>query len=205
MRYAIVVALLALPTSSFATGAYGYSETLVGWSDDGERYAIVRGIGPAGPSQLEVREKPDKPNAEDKVLATFKAGENGVPEDSETAGADRVDVEKFKPLAKYKLKRIDSKSRDRFKADFELAAIGTRIDRYNCKNGGWTFKRKGGKPIREVKAVEANCFQPLGGYVHANGKRALVKLTETSFSSSEEHGSSSNTETKFVLVELPPK
>lgn len=195
-----VTIVCALGATSFATEAYSSSETLVGWSEDGERYAVIRSSSDdPETSRLEVRER-------GKVIATFKDGDKGVPESvDDRPGVERIDIEKWAPLQKHGLKKLEAAARKRFKDGFELAKIGKRQDSYHCKDGGWTLKRKGeAKPFHEVKTKD-HCFAVLGGYVHKGGTRALVKLTESSWTTSKGGESSSDDDTKFVLVDISAK
>lgn len=187
---------------SFATESYSTTETLVGWSEDGDTYAVVSAASSMEPAQLVVRQ-----GTANKQVASWKDGDKGVPEESDKGpGVQRIDVQKWEPLKKYKLKLVDATARAKFKTDYELATIGKQLDRYHCKNGGWTLKRKSdAKVITEIKAKGDHCFAVLGGYVHPSGKRALVKLTELSWTTSKDGDSSSDDTTSFVLVELPAK
>lgn len=110
-------------------------------------------------------------------------------------------------MKKYKLRRIDAAARKRFEDGFVLVAFGKRLDPYTCKRGGWRLTRKGEtKPVfeHEAPAKKQSCFRVRGGYVHASGKRALVKLTESWFDGADddEASSSSTDATSYELVEL---
>ena len=93
MRWAIaIVTLCGLASASAAGEATGRLETLVGWSADGERYAVT-GFTTDGPEFfLEVREGT-------KILGHWKEGDNGVP------APDRIDVTTWEPVKKFGLHR----------------------------------------------------------------------------------------------------
>lgn len=201
MRTAALVGFVvcAAVSTSFATAAYEHSETLVGWSTDGTRFAVIvtSSESPDG-ATLEVRDAK-------KQLVRFKDGDKGVPEATEDrAGVARLDVEKWEPLRAHGLRRVDAAARTRFKDTLEATALGKRTsDPYDCKGGGWSVKRKGSAtPFHEVKGKGGACFKVLGGYLHASGRHALIKLTESSRTSGED-GTTSDDITRFVLVDVP--
>lgn len=84
-----VVCLLGGP--ALATEAYESKQTLVGWSEDGSRYAVIAEDSSdpeAGPT-LDVIER-------GKVIASFKEGDKGVPESrGDKPAVARIDVERW--------------------------------------------------------------------------------------------------------------
>ena len=190
----------ALVATGAATTSSESSEVLLGWSTDGERYAVL--VTEMEQQALIVRER-------NKTVASFHDGDKGVPAGTEDkAGVERIDIRTWAPVKQYALERIGQAARTRFKAELELVAAGRRLgsagfDAMTCKQASWTLRRKADKQvIHEVKAKRGECFRVLGGYLHANGKHALVKLTTTAVRTGEDDTSDS-TETSFVLVDLP--
>src|SRR5437762_13511475 len=89
--------IAALAGSAIAGDAQGSSETLVGWSDDGARYA-VSGFQTSGTKAeffLEVREG-------GKAVYHWTQ-----PDDPASQSPDRIDVETWDPVKKFKLKKLD--------------------------------------------------------------------------------------------------
>jgi hypothetical protein len=205
MRWSVyvVVSMMAVGGAG-ATTPYVSTETLAGWSEDGERFAVIANYQ-GQDMALVVRERA-------KTIATFEAP---VPDNggfgpqpaapSKYPEPSKIDVEKWEPIKKHGLKKIESAARKRFDTELEVKTAGTREEAHRCKNASWTLLRKGTtKVIHEVKATGNACFIARGGYLHANGKRALVKLTESKYSNPGEGGDTSD-DTKFVLVDIPPK
>jgi hypothetical protein len=164
---AVVLVLCALVRASDAGEARGGSETLVGWTDDGTTYAVT-GFTTAGSEFfLEVR-------TDGKVVYRYRQ-----PDEPDSLSPDKIDVEAWEPVKKFALKRITADARTKFKADLVAVSTTRAIDRYHCKAGGWTLKRKGqSKVLFEAKAAKDHCFSVLGGYVTAGGTHALVKIKE---------------------------
>ena len=90
----LTVATLA--RTAIAGDAQGSSETLVGWSDDGARYA-VSGFQTSGAKAeffLEVREA-------GKAVYHWTQ-----PDDPSSQSPDQIDVETWDPVKKWKLKKL---------------------------------------------------------------------------------------------------
>lgn len=170
MRGVLAVVMLgALARPAAAGEARGSSETLVGWSADGTRFAVIGFTtnGKAGPEFfLEVREG-------------GRSLYRHVEESSDDGKLDKIDVASWAPLKKFKLERIEPAARKRF-TDALVATSTTRMtDRYHCGAGGWSVKKKGATAaLREEKAAKDHCISVMGGYVNKAGTHALVKLRE---------------------------
>ena len=156
-----LLVLCALVRASDAGQAHGSSETLVGWSDDGTRYAIsgFTTEGKEGPEFFfEIREG-------GKVLGRWQEGDAGLP------ALDQIDVTSWEPAKKFGLKKIDPAARTKYAA--ELTGVAT------CKPGRWSVKKKGArKAIFEGRAAKAHCFSIIAGFVNKAGTHALVKVRE---------------------------
>lgn len=155
---------------AIAGDAQGSSETLVGWSDDGTRYA-VSGFTTAGPKGaeffLEVREA-------GKAVYHWTQ-----PDDPGSQSPDRIDVETWDPLKKFKLRRLDAAARTRFAAKLVATSTTRGKDRFHCRPGGWSVKKKGGgAALRAEAAGKDRCVTVMGGYLNTAGTHALVKVRE---------------------------
>ncbi len=206
VRWVTAVGLLgALVRTSSAGEATGSGETLVGWSDDGQRYAITGFTtkGASGPEFfIEVRDGV-------RSVARWKEGDKGVPDGVDnTIDPDRIDVATWAPVKKFALKKIDAKARTKFAAELVAASTTKVTDRYHCGAGGWSLKRKGDtRALHEVKVAGGHCVAVLGGYLDRGGTRALVKLREAWQLPNSVTGGAKITEENvtLVLVELPAK
>ena len=176
--------------------AHGSSETLVGWSDDGKRYAITGFDTDAKEGAeffLEVREGT-------KVVYHWTQ-----PRDPDSLSPDKIDVETWDPVKKFGLKKVDgAAARKRFATQL-VATSTTRVeDRYNCGPGGWSVKKKGGAVLHEAKAGKRRCFRVMGGYVNKAGTHALVKVREAWQLTPEQSDGIKTTyeQDRFVLLAL---
>src|SRR3954468_554059 len=164
---AAVLIACALVRGAAASEANGSEETLAGWSADGRFYAVTgfRTNGPnGGEFFLEVREG-------DKAVYHWKQSE-----EPDSLSPDRIDVETWEPVKKFKLQKIDAAARKKFTAELVAVSTTRSIDRYHCKAGGWSVKKKGqSKPLVATTADKQHCFTVLGGYVNKAGTHALVK------------------------------
>ncbi|MBL9012682.1 MAG: hypothetical protein JNL83_00805 [Myxococcales bacterium] len=180
--------------AAVAGEARGSSETLVGWSEDGTRYA-VSGFSTNGPQGgeffLEVREN-------GKAVYHWKQ-----PEDPDSLSPDRIDVETWAPVKKFALKRLDgAKARKRFATQLVAVSTTRMNDRYTCGAGGWSLKKKAGAAsLFAQTAAKGRCFRVMAGYINGGGTHALVKVREAwvvpaqAERITEEHD-------RFVLVRL---
>jgi hypothetical protein len=181
-----------------ASIASGSSETLVGWSDDGQRYAVTGFRSDTSEFFLEVR-------AGDKVLGHWKEGDKGMPDGvNNTMGPDRIDVTTWDGTKKFGLKLITQTARKKFTAELVASSTTKVIDRYHCGPGGWSLKRNG-KVLFTKSVPKDHCAAVLGGYLDASGTHALVKLREAwQYPSKETLGEKVTEENiTFVAVELP--
>jgi hypothetical protein len=198
MRSVIAVALLGVLVRTSAAGeARGSGETLVGWSEDGQRYAITGFTtkGDSGPEFfIEVRDGT-------RSVARWKEG------DKEVEGMirpDRLDVASWTPIKKFALKKVAAAARKKFAA--ELVAVSTTkvTDRYHCGEGGWSLMRKGDRrTLHEVKVGSGHCVSVIAGYLDRRGTRVLVKLREAWRLPGKPAEKVTEENETFVLVELP--
>lgn len=184
----------ALVSPSHASEDLESYEVLVGWSADGERYAVIKSYRLGDGPFLEVRDR-------DKVVATFKDGDKDVPDYANgKAGVERVAIASWKPITSYRLLDVTSTARTRFTDAYTAAATGGRTSPTHCPNGGVTVTPKSGaKASFTHRPAGDHCFQVLGGYLDRDGKHALVKVREVS----RLPRGATQTETKFIHVELP--
>lgn len=191
-----ILTIVCASRGASAGEAQGSSETLLGWSDDGMRYA-VSGFTTSGPKGaeffLEVRES-------GKAVYHWTQ-----PDDPTSQSPNLVDVETWGPLKKFKLKKLDTKEGTRFAAQLVAVSTTREVDRYHCGAGSWSVKKKGGAALREEKARKDRCFRVMGGYVNKAGTHALVKVREAW---QQPAGKSAGIKTtfahdRFVLVPLP--
>lgn len=198
MRAVFAILTIVCATRVARAGeAHGSSETLVGWSEDGTRYAVT-GFdtdGKNGPEFfLEVREGT-------KVVYHWNQ-----PQEPDSLSPDKIDVETWEPVKKLGLKKVDGPAaRKRFAA--QLVAVSTTKvdDRYHCGPGAWSVKKKGGRAaLRQETAKKTRCFRVMGGYVNKAGTHALVKIREAwQLSAKESDGIKTTFEQdRFVLVAL---
>ena len=171
VRLFALLTLVCAARVASAGDARGSSETLVGWSDDGTRYA-VSGFRTAGTQGgeffLEVREN-------GKALYHWKQ-----PDAPESPSPDRIDVETWEPVKKFGLKRLDGDgARKRFATQLVAVSTTRMNDRYSCGTGGWSVKKKAGTAsLFAQTAAKGRCFRVMGGYVNKGGTHALVKVRE---------------------------
>lgn len=197
MRGLFALLTLVCATSVAIAGeAHGSSETLVGWSEDGTRYAVT-GFDTDGKKGAEF------------FLEVREGGKSVYrwvqPEDPDSMSPDRIDVETWDPVKKLALKKLDgAAARKRFATQM-VATSTTRVeDRYRCGPGGWSVKKKGGRALREETAKKGRCFRIMGGYVNKAGTHALVKVREAWQLPSSQTGGIKTTyeQDRFVLVAL---
>jgi hypothetical protein len=202
MRWVLAVLTIgALARSSHAGEATGSSETLVGWSEDGLRYAVVGFTtnGPTGPEFfIEVRDG-------NKAVGHWKEGEKGVPASEDgTIGPEKIDVTTWEPMKKFGLRKIEAAQRKKFAAELVAVSTTKSIDRYHCRAGKWTLSKKGGKPFFTGTVGKDHCLVVLGGYLDKAGTHALVKTRDSSQDPTP--GEKITTEDEaFILVEVPAK
>jgi hypothetical protein len=168
LRTAVVALVVcALARTSDAGQANGSSETLVGWSADGTRYAVsgFTTEGADGPEFFfEIREG-------GKSLGRWKEGEGGLP------SLDQIDVTAWPPAKKLGLQKIDPAARKKFAAELVAESTTKELERNRCRPGSWSVKKKGStKPIFQDRAEKARCFSVLAGYVNKAGTHALIKV-----------------------------
>ena len=192
--------LLACSMSRDALGsiASGSSETLVGWSDDGLRYAVTGFRSETSEFFLEVR-------GGDNVLGHWKEGDKGMPDGiNHTMSPDRIDVTTWAGTKKFNLKLITPAALAKFTTDIVATSTTKVIDRYHCGPGAWSLKRRG-KVLFVKKVAKDHCAAVLGGYLDASGTHALVKVREAwQYPSTEMPGEKVSEENiTFVAVELP--
>ena len=188
-RWALALLVVAVANAHASQGSF-IKETLVGWSADGKLYAVVRFID--GENWLHVRD------AELRSVGTWKDGDKGVPE----AGVERIDVTKWKPAAKHGLRRVDAAARKRFAQAYELVATGRlqKGEQHRCTGGSYSLVRKADrKTVFEHAPKNDYCFAVHGGYLHADGKHVLVKVSET-WAKDTPDGHQFGTETTFRLI-----
>ncbi len=200
MRLVIAVAVLgALARTGSAGEARGSGETLVGWSEDGLRYAITGFTtkGASGPEFfIEVREGR-------RSVARWKEGDKDV---DGMIRPDRLEVASWSPIKKFGLRKVEAAATKRFAAELVAASTTKVVDRYHCGAGGWSLKRKGDRRVvHEVAVDSGHCVAVLGGYLDRRGTRALIKLREAWQVPTGATGGEKVTEehVTFVLVELP--
>ncbi|MBA3465090.1 MAG: hypothetical protein H0T46_34470 [Deltaproteobacteria bacterium] len=164
---AAALVLCALVRASAAGQANGSSETLVGWSDDGKRYAVsgFTTEGADGPEFFfEIREG-------NKALGRWKEGEAGMP------SPNRIDVTAWPPAKKFALQKIDPAARKKFAAELVAESTTKELERNRCRPGGWSLKKRGStKAIFQDRADKSRCFSVLAGYVNKAGTHALIKV-----------------------------
>lgn len=194
MRVFALLALVATP--AHATSNHAIEETLVGWSADGKYHAVIESpvFAVRADGTFVVRR-------DNETVLGFGTSHKGVPS-SERGGVTRIDVARFAPLEKYELRPVDGKARERFREQLELTATGVSSppDQFphTCSGGGWVLKRRGqAKALVTTTGGAKTCFYVRGGYLHADGKHALVKITESAWTGAEYF-----TITKFVAVLL---
>ena len=180
---AIAAACLVGASASAGPTSFTSEETLVGWSADGERYAVIRGDVSR---TLEVRDRT-------KVLATL-------------ADVDEsVDVVRSPSLARYGLRPVAAAARSKFGDAYRLEAAGVHdpSQSWECAGGGWSIVRKADKKtVNRFAARNDHCFEVLAGYLDTSGKHALVRFTESSGKLDDAGDLSTTTDTKLALVVL---
>lgn len=197
MRRLFAILTIVCATRAASAGeAHGSSETLVGWSADGSRYAIT-GFdtdGKSGPEFfLEVRQG-------GKAIYRWVQ-----PEAPDSLSPDRIDVETWAPVKKFALKKLDVQAaRKRFAARLVATSTTRERDRYHCGAGGWSVRKKGGAALRAETARKDRCFRVTGGYLNQAGTHALVKVREAwQLPSDPSDGTRTTFEhDRFVLVPL---
>ena len=197
VRLFALLTLVCASRVASAGEAHGSSETLVGWSEDGTRYAITGFTtdGKDGPEFfLEVR---------DGTKSVYRWVE---PVGEASVSPDRIDVETWGPVKKFGLRKLDGpEARKRFASQLVAASTTKVDDRYRCGPGGWSVKKKGGSAaLHQETAKRTRCFRVMGGYVNKAGTHGLVKIREGWQLSPEASGGIRTTyETdRFVLVAL---
>ena len=160
--------------AALASEGFARQQTLVGWSVDGDRWAVIdETMGEK--VHLEIHDR-------DKIVATFAAEDAGVPksDDPMHSGFEKIDVATWGPTKKYALVTVPASARTKFASTYELKAFGKPVEFHDrCSDNGWSVTRKADKVVvHEVKSKDDHCFTAVGGYVSADGKRLLVKLTE---------------------------
>jgi hypothetical protein len=199
MRAGLALLLASsLGRDASASIASGSSETLVGWSDDGQRYAVTGFRSDTSEFFLEVRDG-------DKVVGHWKEGDKGMPDGvNNTMGPDRIDVTTWEGTKKFGLKLITPAARKKFTAEVVATSTTKVIDRYHCGPGVWSLKRNG-KVLFTRKVTKDHCATVLGGYLDASGTHALVKVREAwQYPSKETLGEKVTEEDiTFVAVGLP--
>jgi hypothetical protein len=195
MRSAVVVLIAcALVRGAAASEANGSEETLAGWSADGRYYAVTgfRTNGAQGGEFfLEVREG-------DTPVYHWKQ-----PDEADSQSPDRIDVETWPAVKQFKLLRVDDAARKRFTAQLVAASTTKQVDRYHCKPGGWSVKKKGErKALHAGTADKEHCFTVLGGYVNKAGTHALVKIREAWQLPSRGGEKVTETNARFVPISL---
>ncbi len=197
MRGLFAILTIACAARIASAEARGSGETLVGWSDDGTRYAVIGfttdGAGGKPEFFLEVREG---------TKVAFRWVE---PAGADAQTPDKIDVETWEPVKKFALKKLDGPAaQKRFAAKLVAATTGKADDRYDCGPGGWSVKKRNGAVLREVKASQRHCFRVMGGYVNKAGTHSLVKVRE-GWQVSNAAGAGDRTiyeYSRFVLVAL---
>ncbi len=170
----LIIALVLASAPAFASEGTGRAQTLVGWSADGERWAVIEDTMGEN-AHLEIHDR-------DKIVATFAQDAPGVPKSDEPghSGFEKIDVATWAATKKYALLAVPAAARTRFASAYDLKAFGKEFSFHDrCSDNGWSLTRKADKVVvREVKAKDDHCFTALGGYASADGKRLLVKLNE---------------------------
>jgi len=183
---AVLVGVLGLHSSAWATTESTTKERLVGWSADGVTWVTEvldydrvehEGGQPVSVALLV--------HVRNKVVARF--GPNEI----------------TKVAARYPFERAHGPWRAAFKARLEILNKAKRAGDYEPCRSGWSVRdRRGGKILadRGVPKGLGACAYAIGGYVHTGGRAALVKYSESGVGN--EHGCCDNRDT-YLWVALP--
>lgn len=197
--------MLITPLSSAeAAKKSATSDTLVGWSDDGKTFAVIRDRPGSGDSLLvvqdgvvvlqlcELRRSDEQCKAADGVKTVSRE-------------ITSVSVKRHKYLRDFKLNRVSSKWRKGFTRSFLLR--GTHPAKNwkdeDCQQG-WKLLRRGDKNAHATESVTTGCLEPKKGYLHPSGKYVLVKQLHNTWANAEDGSwSEDDTTHKFIALKVP--
>ena len=193
----VVLVALLLPARAHATcdGCCDLKVTLVGWSTDGTRHAVIR-TWETGEKEL-VLSEPGRERRWSSVPSAAAEDALCVGNGKRVRDVARLDVRRWK------LARVEPSWRTEFDKTIQIAAVGLRkgkdaeLGEWECP--AWELKRETEVvavfPRKCADALPIGGSEVLGGYLMPGGKLALVKLAI--------HHAGLSDEQRFVKVPLP--
>ena len=187
------------------------SQKLLGWSDDGRTWAVLATDPVEGTATIDilrdgktVLQVCNSLDEEGSCEAGPKTVAVALEEKRGRRGLERVNIESHRGLKSHKLKRVRGAWRKAFRTSYSL-----RRTPYGESPGpqggrcakGWELSRRSDKRVVAKTKAKSGCLSSNGGYLHPNGKFALIKTTASDVDDPEE-GMSDSTEISYSLVKI---